>query len=301
MVARSSSQSPYATTGDTAEDDASICLDNFANIRDAPPPESDQHGYRIPELPLGTTKKIKIILMGAGASALNFLKKAKEELTNVDVVCYEKNGDVGGTWLENRYPGCACDIPSVNYQFSWKIKLWSHYYSYAPEIWGYLKDIEREGDFINKYIKLRHRVEHVEWNGECGKWQVRARNLENDESVEDSAEIFINAGGVLNNWKWPDIPGLADFKGKLMHSANYEEGYSLAGKTVAVIGAGSSGVQIVAAIQKNVKHLYHWIRSPIWITAGFAQSWAGKRGANFRCQLQIPFSTQLIVILRFCR
>lgn len=66
-----------------------------------------------------------------------------------------------------------------------------------------------------------------------------------------------------------------------MHSAAYEEGYPLAGKRVAVIGAGSSGVQIVANIQPDVAHLYHWVRSPIWVTPGFAQTWAGKDGANF--------------------
>lgn len=68
-----------------------------------------------------------------------------------------------------------------------------------------------------------------------------------------------------------------------MHSAKYEEGYDLKGKKVAVIGAGSSGVQIVAAIQKEVDTLYHWVRSPIWITAAFGHSWSGKDGANFAC------------------
>lgn len=278
------SDPPGITAGIAADENIPICASDNTNIRDAPPPEADQHGYRVSEEPLGTKKHIKVILMGAGASALNFLKKAEEEMTHLDIVCYEKNRDIGGTWLENRYPGCACDVPSVNYQFSWKIKLWSHYYSYAPEIWAYLKDIEREGDFIKKYIKLKHRIEHVEWDDAKGQWRVKVRNLENDHVVEDHAEVFINAGGVLNNWKWPDIPGLTEFRGKLMHSAHYEEGYDLEGKKVAVIGAGSSGVQIVAAIQKKVEHLYHWIRSPIWITAGFAQTWAGKRGANFQCQ-----------------
>jgi cation diffusion facilitator CzcD-associated flavoprotein CzcO len=72
-----------------------------------------------------------------------------------------------------------------------------------------------------------------------------------------------------------------------MHSAHYEEGCDLSNKRVAVIGAGSSGVQIVAAIQQKVQRLYHWIRSPIWITAGFAQTWAGKNGANFRCECSL--------------
>lgn len=246
-----------------------------------PPPEADEHGYRILEQPMGTKRKVKVILMGAGASSLNFFKKAEEELEKVDIVCYEKNDDIGGTWLVNRYPGCACDIPSVNYQFTWKTKLWSHYYSYSPEIWRYLKDIEEENDFINKYIKLKHQIESVEWDDEAGLWRLKIRNLETKEIFDDAAEFFINAGGVLNKWKWPDIPGLHDFKGKLMHSANYEEGYDLRGKRVAVIGAGSSGVQIVAAITPHVEKLYHWVRSPIWITAAFGHGWAGPDGANF--------------------
>ncbi|KAF2114151.1 hypothetical protein BDV96DRAFT_577669 [Lophiotrema nucula] len=274
MVIHSEPRSLYAAPGNAADENI--------KIRDQPAPETDQHGYRIREQPMGTKRRIKVILMGAGASSLNFFKKAEEEMEELDIVCYEKNHDIGGTWLENRYPGCACDIPSVNYQFSWKIKLWSHYYSYAPEIWDYLKDIERENDFISKYVKLRHQIEHVEWDDKAGVWRLRIRDLENGTVIDDSAEFFINAGGVLNNWKWPDIPGLHDFKGKLMHSAHYEEGFDLNGKKVAVIGAGSSGVQIVAAIQKKVDKLYHWIRSPIWITAGFAQTWAAKNGANFK-------------------
>lgn len=277
------SQPPPAAPGNLADENA--------KIRDEPAPLEDEHGYRIREQPMGTKRKIKVILMGAGASSLNFFKKAEEEMTDLEIICYEKNHDIGGTWLENRYPGCACDIPSVNYQFSWKIKLWSHFYSYSPEIWEYLKSIERENDFINKYIKLRHQIESATWDDSAGLWRLKIRNLETDEVIEDSAEFFINSGGVLNNWKWPDIPGLHDFKGKLMHSANYEEGYDLKGKRVAVIGSGSSGVQIVAAIQKNVSELYHWVRSPIWITAGFAQKWAAKNGANFRCKWTLSYDT----------
>ncbi|KAL1646589.1 hypothetical protein SLS58_003175 [Diplodia intermedia] len=246
-----------------------------------PPPEADEHGYRILEQPMGAKRRVKVILMGAGASSLNFFKKAEEELENVDLVCYEKNHDIGGTWLVNRYPGCACDIPSVNYQFTWKIKQWSHFYSYSPEIWRYLKDIEEENDFIKKYIRLRHQVEMAEWDSHAGVWRFKIRNLVTDEVFDDAAEFFINAGGVLHKWKWPDIPGLHDFKGKLMHSANYEEGYDLSGKKVAVVGSGSSGVQIVAAITSKVDHLYHWVRNPVWVTAAFAQGWAGPDGSNF--------------------
>lgn len=178
-------------------------------------------------------------------------------------------------------PGCACDIPSVNYQLSWKIKLWTHFYSYSPEIWQYLKDIYEEHNFTNKYVRLKHQVEHAAWDRNAGVWRLKVRNLTTDELLDDEAEFFINAGGVLNNYKWPDIPNLHDFQGKLMHSAAYEEGFPLEGKRVAVIGAGSSGVQIVANLSKTAGHIFHWVRSPIWITPGFAQTWAGKEGANF--------------------
>jgi hypothetical protein len=70
--------------------------------------------------PFGTEKKMRIAMLGAGISGLNFFKFAEQKLENVEIVCYEKNRDVGGTWLENRYPGCACDIPSVVYQFPWR-------------------------------------------------------------------------------------------------------------------------------------------------------------------------------------
>lgn len=70
--------------------------------------------------PFGTKKKMRIAMLGAGISGLNFFKFAEQKLENVEIVCYEKNRDVGGTWLENRYPGCACDIPSVVYQFPWR-------------------------------------------------------------------------------------------------------------------------------------------------------------------------------------
>jgi len=73
-------------------------------------PEVDSTGYRIREEPFGTRRKVRVVLMGAGASTVNFLKKAEESMQNLDMTVYEKNHDIGGTWLENRYPGCACDV-----------------------------------------------------------------------------------------------------------------------------------------------------------------------------------------------
>ena len=162
----------------------------------------------------------------------------------------------------------ACDVPSVNYQYSWRLQPWKHYYAGGSEIWQYLKETERENRFIDKYVKLRHEVIRAEWDEDKGVWRIRVRNLDTGETKDDAAEIFINAGGALNHWKWPEIRGLNDFKGRLVHSAAYDESIDLTGRRVAVIGAGSSGVQLVPAVQKQAEKLYTWIRSPIWITAG---------------------------------
>lgn len=90
----------FTSRGHPADENEPIC------DYDGPPaPETDEFGYRIHEHPMGEKKKMKVIFMGAGASAMHFLKKAEEQMENLDIVCYEKNHDIGGTWLENRYPG----------------------------------------------------------------------------------------------------------------------------------------------------------------------------------------------------
>ncbi|OBT97370.1 hypothetical protein VE01_04370 [Pseudogymnoascus verrucosus] len=256
---------------------------NRAGQTDAPIPATTTGSlpYTIREQPFGTKKHMRVVIMGAGISGLNLFKLAEDKLENVDIVCYEKNDDIGGTWLENRYAGCACDIPSVNYQYSWKPAIWSKYYSESQEIWEYLKSIEEENNFIEKYVKLRHLIVGAAWTDEEGKWKLTVKDIATGEEKTDYCDVFLNGGGVLNKWKWPTVPGLHDFTGKLMHSATWDQSYNFTGKKIAVIGAGSSGVQIVASLYERLDHLYTWVRSPTWITAGFAQDFAGKDGRNF--------------------
>ena len=100
-----------------------------------------------------------------------------------------------------------------------------------------------------------------------------------------------------SNWKWPEIEGLHEFKGKLCHTANFDTTLDLKGKRVAVIGVGSSGIQITATIASQVSQLYTWVRSPTWVTAGFAQKFAGADGGNFACmsssQQLLPHFTKI--------
>lgn len=97
-------------------------------------------------------------------------------------------------------------------------------------------------------------------------------------------------------WKWPVIPGLMSFKGKLFHTARYDEGYDLRAKRVAVIGSGSSGVQTVAAVYNDADRLYTWVRTPTWITAGFGPKYAGTGGSNFSCESALFSVSDLLLI-----
>ncbi|KAK8042096.1 hypothetical protein PG993_006619 [Apiospora rasikravindrae] len=221
--------------------------------------------YTVVEKPLGSTKHVRIVGIGAGASGLNLIRTLRKQLTNCELVIYEKNRDVGGTWLENRYPGCRCDVPSHNYQFSWRPNPeWSNFFAPAEEIRQYLCRICEEENMRGS-IKTQHRVSGAWWDEVRGLWDLSIMNLVTGEEFRDEANFIIDGSGILNNWKWPDIEGLQTFQGQLVHTASWPENFDHAGKTVAVIGNGSSGVQLVPTIQPDVKKLYHCVRTPTWI------------------------------------
>ncbi|KAK2781498.1 hypothetical protein FQN52_001608 [Onygenales sp. PD_12] len=214
-------------------------------------------------------KPIKIIVIGAGISGIAFAYKAKT-LENVEYTIYEKNAEVGGTWLESRYPGCSCDIPAHSYSYPWVGNPeWSKVYAGAEELWNFYRDRAEEYG-VYEHAKFEHQVAGATWNEDSGKWTVKVENLKTGEMVEDSADVVINCAGVLNKWKWPDIPGLHSFEGTLVHTARYPQDLDLKGKTVAVIGAGSSAIQVVPTIQPVVKSLISFNRSPTWIAPQFA-------------------------------
>lgn len=181
-------------------------------------------------------------------------------MKNIALQIYEKNPVVGGTWFENRYPGCACDIPSHNYQYSWEPNpQWSSYYPSQPEILRYFENAAVKHELLD-CIKLQHKVIAAIWEESECTWKFKIENLETGEIHQDWGHIFINASGYLNNWKWPTIPGLSSFEGELLHSAAWSPAVELEGKRVAVIGYGSSGIQLVTAIQPKVEQLTTFVR-----------------------------------------
>lgn len=155
--------------------------------------------YTITEQPLGTPRQLRIICIGAGASGINLIRTLRLHLTHYELVVYEKNSSVGGTWHENRYPGCKCDIPSHNYQFSWRPnQTWKNFFAPASEIEEYLCRVCEEEN-LGGPIRTKHKVIHAEWHEEDSQWWVKIENLVTREVFDDRAHFLLDAHGIL---KW---------------------------------------------------------------------------------------------------
>lgn len=165
-----------------------------------------------------------------------------------------------------RYPGVACDVPAHIYTFPFEPNPdWSAYYASGEEIWHYFKRTVDKYE-LGRGLKLGHRVQKAEFDEESGKWKLEVKNK--DGVIHDECDVLVSAVGFLSNWRWPDIDGLHSFKGRLMHSAVWEKDFDWKGQRVAVIGNGSSGIQILPKIVESAKHVTNFIRRPTYITPG---------------------------------
>lgn len=153
--------------------------------------------YVVQEKPLGSTKHVRIVGIGAGASGLNMIRTLRRNVTNYDLVIYEKNDGVGGTWFENQYPGCRCDVPSHNYQFSWRPNPeWSNFFSRAEEIQQYLCRVCEEEN-MGDTIKTRHQVMGAWWDEARGVWDLKVQDLSTGKELRDHANFVIDGSGIL--------------------------------------------------------------------------------------------------------
>jgi cation diffusion facilitator CzcD-associated flavoprotein CzcO len=177
-----------------------------------------------------------------------------------DVVVWEKAPRIGGTWHHNTYPGCACDLPSHLYSYSFEPKLdWSRPYATQPEIQAYLQHcVDKYA--LGPYIRLGVGVTDARWDEEGLAWRVAT-----DDGQETTVDVLVSAMGLFNELNWPTIPGLDDFGGTVFHSARWDHGHDLAGERVAVIGSAASAVQLAPEIAKVVGQLYVFQRSPEWV------------------------------------
>jgi len=240
--------------------------------------------FQIEEHSVDELRPMRAIIIGAGISGMICAIRFPQRIENLTFQVYEKNADVGGTWFENRYPGVACDIPAHSYQLTFEPnKEWSKFYAPGPEIERYWQGVAKKYD-LYKHIKLNHKVIEARWDDEDGKWKVIVENTETGEKIHDEGDFLVSCSGFLNNWKWPDIPDREKFKGYLAHTASWKDGYDFKGKRVALIGSGSSAIQVLPTLQPIVGHIDNYVRGTTWIALPFAGDYAVKRnphGHNF--------------------
>ena len=180
----------------------------------------------------------------------------------IDYTLFEKNEDFGGTWFENRYPGCGVDTPSLTYTFSCRPNDWSMYFPLRDEIEGYLLDTAREFGLYDK-ARFRTHVEEARWNTATDQWDVTITTPDGKRETH-SADYLFSAVGILNIPKYPQIDGLDEFAGEVYHTSRWPAEADLSGKRVAVIGNGASGMQVAPAIADEVSRMTIFARSKQW-------------------------------------
>lgn len=229
----------------------------------------------VPDHPQCSPQPLKIIHVGAGASGLLFAHKATKFLSNYELVCYEKSPAVGGTWYENRYPGCACDIPAHSYTYPFEGNPeWSGYYSYGDEIQTYLLGFARKYN-VEKYVQLNIEVTAARWDEKNALWNVNLQRKYGTTFV-DTCHVLVNGTGVINKWKWPAIEGLHTFQGTLAHTAAWDSTIDYKDKSIAIIGTGSSAVQMVPKLSASGRHLTVFMRNKTYIGPPLASNVSNK-------------------------
>lgn len=200
----------------------------------------------------------EVVVIGAGVSGICAAIKLIEAGVE-DVVIVEKADTFGGTWRANTYPGCACDVPSGLYSFSFAPNSeWSRLFATQPEILDYVDRVAREHG-LAEHTRFGVTVEGSRFDDAAQLWR-----LETSEGPL-SARFVVSAAGPWNEPRLPEIPGLAEFPGEVFHSARWNHDYDLRGKRVAVVGSGASAVQFVPAIQPEVAELHLFQRTAQWV------------------------------------
>jgi cation diffusion facilitator CzcD-associated flavoprotein CzcO len=202
--------------------------------------------------------QVEIAIVGAGFSGIGMAIRLRQA-GHRDFVVLERADDVGGTWRENTYPGCQCDVPSHLYSFSFAPNPdWTRTYSPQPEIWDYLRDTaERFG--VTPHIRFGCEAGASSWDEEQGRWRIETSD------GELSARILVSAPGGLAEPSVPALPGLERFEGASFHSARWDHEHELDAERVAVIGTGASAIQFAPAIQPRVGRMVVFQRTPPWV------------------------------------
>ncbi|PRH79447.1 4-hydroxyacetophenone monooxygenase [Streptomyces solincola] len=206
----------------------------------------------------GPTRHLRVAVIGSGFSGLGMAIRLLQKGID-DFLVFERADEVGGTWRDNTYPGCACDVMSHLYSFSFaRNPGWKSTFGKQPELHAYLKDCaDRFG--VRPHIRFGHELLSAAWDETTRHWVVET------SQGTYTAQVLVTGTGYLSEPAVPAIEGLADFEGAVFHSSRWDHSQDLSGRKVAVIGTGASAIQFVPAIQPVVGHLDLYQRTPPWI------------------------------------
>ncbi|WP_280265937.1 DUF4873 domain-containing protein [Nocardia wallacei] len=201
----------------------------------------------------------EIVIVGAGFGGIGTaieLRRAGIE----DFVVLEKAEEIGGTWRENTYPGCGCDVMSLMYSYSFEPNpRWTRMFARQPEILDYLRRTVDRYD-LHRHIRLRSEVVALDFDDDADRWTVRT-----DDGRQLRPRIVVMAPGPLHEPSVPDLPGRESFRGTSFHSARWDHDFDVTGKRIAVIGTGASAVQLVPQIAKQAAQVTVFQRTPHWV------------------------------------
>ncbi|WP_414710970.1 flavin-containing monooxygenase [Pseudonocardia sp.] len=202
--------------------------------------------------------EVEVAVIGSGFSGLGMGIALRKEGRD-DFVILEKAADVGGTWRDNSYPGCACDIQSHMYSYSFEQNPeWSRLYSEQPEIWDYLRGVADKYR-LREHIRFGAEVTGASWDADASRWSLRT------SAGEYRAQFVVAGVGALHLPNIPALPGIERFVGTAFHSARWDHDFELAGRNVAVVGTGASAIQFVPEIAEQVGSLTLFQRSAPWV------------------------------------
>lgn len=218
---------------------------------DRPAPASTHSGSHLPA-------EVDTVVVGAGFSGLA-MAAALRRAGRLDFLVVERADAVGGTWRDNTYPGCTCDVPSHLYSLSFAPNpAWSSTFSAQAEIRAYLERVAEEHGLL-PHVRFGCALERADWDDLTQRWRIET------SSGPITARVLIAAAGPLSEPSIPDLPGLGEFEGTIFHSAAWDHDHRLEGERVAVIGTGASAIQLVPRIQPHVGRLHLFQRTPAWI------------------------------------